>query len=330
MDNAVPTCAVCICTRNRMKYLGAAIESVLAQEVASKTFEVLVVDNGSTDGTAEMVRARFGAGTRVPVRCVREVKAGLSRARNRAVAESSGEYIAFLDDDAIAEPGWLQAILNGFSLEPGIDSVGGAVVPVYEEALPPRLADRIQGIFSPWMPSAEAQLVSYPRYPYGANIAFRRSVFDRVGLFREDLGYCGDRLMPAEETELLLRLEKNGGKILSEPRAIVRHLIPASRTSRSYLRERFYSVGKGYHELEKTRRHDVEPWGLREVINALTRGKRQYFSARADIRRYRQSSDVESFDKELSAWVEKGRAVALLREAGTHLWGRIFRGEGRG
>jgi len=327
---APPTCTVCICTRNRVKYLGAAIESVLVQEVAAGTFEVLVVDNGSTDGTAEMMRSRFGSGTRVPVRYIREEKAGLSRARNRAIAEMSGDYIAFLDDDAIAEPGWLQAILNGFSLEPGIDSVGGAVVPIYEEALPQRLTDRIHGIFSPWVPSGEAQLVYYPRYPYGANIAFRRTVFARVGLFREDLGYRGDRLMPAEETELLLRLEKIGGKILSEPKAIVRHLIPSSRTSRPYLRERYYSSGKGYHELEKTRRHDVEPWGIREIFTALSRGKRQYFSARSDIRCFRQSSDVESFDKELSAWVEKGRAVALLREAGIHLWSRIFRREWRG
>ena len=325
IPTAPPDIAVCICTRNRVKYLGAAIESVLAQEVASKTFEVRVVDNGSTDGTAEMVRSRFGSGTRVPVRCVREEKAGLSRARNRAIAETSGEYIAFIDDDAIAEPGWLQAILHGFSLEPGIDSVGGAVVPVYEEEVPSWLAGRIHGIFSPWMPPTGAQLVSYPRYPYGANIAFRRSVFARVGLFREDLGYRGDRLMPAEETELLLRLEKSGGKILSQPKAIVRHLIPASRTARPYLRERFYSMGKGYHELEKTRRHDFESWGYREIVNTMARGWSLYKSARAGIRRYGRLSDHDSFDKELSAWVVKGRATALLREAGEHFWTRTFK-----
>lgn len=321
----VSTCTVCICTRNRVKYLGPTIDAVLKQYLSNSRFDVLVVDNGSTDGTAEMVAERFGTGTPVPVRYTREEKAGLSRARNRAVAETTSNIIAFLDDDAIPEPGWLQAICNGFSLEPGIDSVGGAVVPVYEETLLPWLADRIRGIFSPWMPSSGAQLTSYPRYPYGANVAFRRSVFARVGLFREDLGYRGDSLMPAEETELLLRLEKGGGKILSEPQAVVRHLIPAFRTSRPYLRKRFYSVGKGHHELEKTRRHDFESWGYREIVNAMARGWSLYKSARAGIRRYGRLSDHDSFDKELSAWVVKGRATALLREAGEHFWTRTFK-----
>jgi len=165
--------------------------------------------------------------------------------------------------------------------------------------------------------------VSYPHYPYGANIAFRRSAFRRVGLFREDLGYCGDRLMPAEETELLLRIEKSGGKIHFDPRAIVRHLIPASRTSRDYLRRRFLAMGQGQRELEKTRRHDCEPWGGRDVLRALFDGVREYRAAAVAIRSLRRATDRDSFDRELQAWVQKGQALSVMREAGRRLGTRL-------
>jgi len=325
-NNGNPSFTVCICTRNRVKYLGPTIESVLAQKVSSGAFDVLVVDNGSTDGTSEMIAARFGRGTCEPVRCIREEVPGLSRARNRAIAETIGDFIVFLDDDAIPEPGWLQAIVAGFGAAE-IQVVGGAVVPAYEQAPPPWWSARIELVFAPHVSTFERHRVSQGEYPHGANIAFRRAVFARVGLFREDLGYSGNKLIPAEESELLLRIEKSGGAILYEPAAVVRHLIPASRMDRKYLRARFYGAGLASHELEKTRRHDVERWGFRQILDGWARGFRLYVAARAVIHATFRMTDGTSFDRELTARFQAGQAVALVREAIRQFKSRLVRGQ---
>ncbi len=322
---APPDYTVCICTLNRVKYLGATIEAVLKQDLPRGRFEILVVDNGSTDGTSEMVSARFGADTHVPVRYIREETPGLSRARNRAIAETTGDFIVFLDDDAIPEPGWLQAIAAGFGAEE-IQVVGGAVIPAYEQAPPPWWSARIELVFAPQVSTFERHLVSHREYPHGANIAFRRAVFARAGLFREDLGYIKNKLIPGDESELLLRIEKSGGAILYEPAAVVRHLIPASRMDRGYLRERFYGAGLASHELDKTRRHDVEPWGFRQIVEGWARGFRLYVAARAVIHATFRMTDGTSFDRELTARFQAGQAVALVREAARQLRRRLAGG----
>ena len=273
-----------------------------------------------------MVNTRFGSGMKVPVRCIRDEAGILSRARNRAIAETTGEFIVFLDDDAMPEPGWLQAIVAGFGAAE-IDVVGGAVVPAYEQAPPPWWSARIELVFAPQVSTFERHRVSHQEYPHGANIAFRRSVFARVGLFREDLGYIGNKLIPGDESELLLRIEKSGGAILYEPAAVVRHLIPAARMDRKYLRGRFYGAGLASHELEKTRRHDVEPWGFRQICNGWARGFRLYVAARAGIHATLRRTDGNSFDRELTAWFQAGQAVALVREASRQFKGRLVRGQ---
>ena len=323
---SLPTFTVCICTRNRVKYLEPTIEAVVRQELPGGRFDVLVVDNGSTDGTAAMVAARFGTGTPVSVRWVREEKAGLSRARNRAIAETTSDYLCFLDDDAIPEPGWLKAIMDGFG-DDDIQVVGGHVVPAYERDPPPWWSARIALVFAPQVSTLQRHRVSQGEYPHGANIAFRRAVFARVGLFREDLGYSGKKLIPAEESELLLRIEKAGGAILYEPAAVVRHLIPAARMEREYLRERFYGAGLASHELEKTRRHDVEPWGFRQIWNGWAHGFRLYVASRAVIHATLRMTDGNSFDRELTARFQAGQAVALVCEASRQFKCRLVRGQ---
>jgi len=83
-------------------------------------------------------------------------------------------------------------------------------------------------------------------------------------------------------------------------------------------------MGRGHHEMEKTRRHDVEPWGGREILAAFTRAVQKYMSAAKAIRSLRRLADQEAFDKELEAWVAKGRAVSLFLEARDHFRARLF------
>ena len=318
-----PTFTVCICTRNRVAYLRDTIEAVRTQALPRGLFDVLVVDNGSSDGTSDMVNECFGSSENLIVRCVREEVAGLSRARNRALAETTSDFIAFLDDDAIPAPGWLAALSDAFISSPDVDVVGGGIIPVYEGGAPVWLSSRVEAVFMPQIPGEGLRPVRYPHYPYGANIAFRRTIFHRIGLFREDLGYCGSNLVPAEETELLIRAEKSGAIILFEPRASVRHLIPRERVTKKYLRKRFLTIGVGRYEVEKTRRQDFENWGGREIVTELGHCVWKYFVAWRVMYRVRWLGAADGFDRELDGREKMGLHRARMKEALAQLKKRV-------
>ena len=110
-----PMLTVAVCTRNRAELLKECLDSVVSQIDSAKNVEVLAVDNGSTDGTAETCGAFEGHG--FPFKYAFEPEPGLSRARNRAIAEANGEAIAFLDDDAVVCDGWLDVALENWKSE---------------------------------------------------------------------------------------------------------------------------------------------------------------------------------------------------------------------
>ena len=115
--------SVVICTRNRADLLGKAIASVVDQEFPRTDYEIIIVDNGSTDRTPEVVRSVQGTAV---VRYIREERIGLCIARNRGWRAAFGRYVAFFDDDAIAQPGWLKVVRDAFeSIPDGVGVVGG-------------------------------------------------------------------------------------------------------------------------------------------------------------------------------------------------------------
>jgi glucosyl-dolichyl phosphate glucuronosyltransferase len=219
----VPQLTVAICTRNRARFLETAVQSVLRQMTADA--ELLIVDNASTDATAE-IGGRLAAGTARVVFC-REDTLGLSAARNTALARARGEFVIFLDDDALAEPGWLVAYRHFVSAPPSaaIAVVGGGVVPEYE--VPP-----------PWWYSPQATTLNLGNLPrrisargglWGCNIAYRREAALRAGGFDCGLGRKGDFLGLHEEGDLNRRVEMAGGQIWWLPSARIRHFVPAAR-----------------------------------------------------------------------------------------------------
>jgi glycosyltransferase involved in cell wall biosynthesis len=135
-----PRISATICTHNRAEYLGKALKSLSVQTLPAEDFEVLVVDNASTDDTAALVESVRPI---LPsLRYVFEGSLGLSRARNTAIREARGDYIAFLDDDAVAVSEWLEAILTAFdTVKPTPVCVGGRIEPIWEGARPSWLAD---------------------------------------------------------------------------------------------------------------------------------------------------------------------------------------------
>jgi len=213
---------VAICTRNRAAFLEPAIRSVLPQ-LAPDT-ELLVVDNASTDDTAALC-ARLAAETgAVGYRLERRL--GLSVARNLAVNEARGKFILFLDDDALAEPGWLAAYRNFLLHPPATDivAVGGGVIPFYDPAPPPWITPDYCRF-----DLGEKALLMARGGLAGCNSAYDCSAVIAAGFFDPQLGYQGDILIPREESELQDRLIQAGGKCWWLPGAAVRHFVAASR-----------------------------------------------------------------------------------------------------
>lgn len=232
---------VAICTHNRAKDTGEAIESVLAQNYEPELIEIVVIDNRSTDNTAEVVGslARLH-GARV--RYVLENKLGLSVARNRAIKEAKGEYILFLDDDALASPGWVRHIVEVFESSPDIGCVGGRIDPIWEVAEPDWIPEEHRSVFTILDYADKVKEMPAPAIPYGANVAFRTSVFRHFKPFREDLGRVGTNLLSSEESELIARIRERY-TVFYTPHASVQHKIAKERTTKKWFLKRIFWQG---------------------------------------------------------------------------------------
>lgn len=232
---------VAICTHNRSRDTLEAVESVMADRSGIDDYEVIVVDNRSTDDTAAAVKAmqsRYGH----KLRYVYEQELGLSVARNRAIAEARGEYILFLDDDALAMPGWMKAIVDVFESDPAIGCVGGRIDPVWEGDEPDWIPEEHRSVFTILDFARNVMEMEAPSIPYGANVAFRRELFLEIGCFREDLGRKGGKLLSSEESELIARL-RHRHKVYYTPYGSVRHKVAKERATRKWFLKRMFWQG---------------------------------------------------------------------------------------
>jgi GT2 family glycosyltransferase len=230
---------VAIPTHNRAKYLRQTLAGIAGQDFPRDRLEVLVIDNNSRDDTRQVVESF--AGSRPAPRYFLETAQGLDHARNRAIAEASGDIILFADDDILVDPDWISSIAAPFARddEHHIGAVGGEVTPVFPDGLPPWLDDAHE----PLAYRITAGPLPPSQSPMGANLAIPRWVFEKHGLFHTALDRQGARLFSGGDGEMIRRLRENGLEIWFVPGANVRHQIPASRLNLGYaLRHAFDSA----------------------------------------------------------------------------------------
>lgn len=233
--------SVVICTRQRGPSLEATIRS-LAQQEAPFEWEILLVDNGSRDGSLELAR-RLERELAPRLRVVEEPTLGLSAARNRGIRVARGERIVFLDDDALPEEGWLAALAAALD-EPGVLAAGGPIDPLFAGERPAWLESRYLPYLSAWDRGPEPHDLFYNELPRGTNMAFRREAFERFGLFSRHLGRRGRSLLSCEETEFGLRLERGGARTRYAPAARVQHRVETERLTPGFLIARFAAQGR--------------------------------------------------------------------------------------
>lgn len=228
-------CSLIICSRNRARSLENTLHRVLEQQYGPG-LEIVLVDNGSTDDTQAVIEA-FTENSPHPVKSILEPELGLSHARNTGVRIASGDIVVFIDDDAYpCNCDWIEKLAEPYSRDE-VAAAGGDILPVWpgegqpdwlHTSLLPCLGIMVdrQAITAP---------VSYPNYPWGANVSFRKNLLERYGGFRPDLGRKGDVPLAGEETELCMRLQNRGFEIVRVARAPVFHVLRAEELTVEYL-----------------------------------------------------------------------------------------------
>ena len=237
--------SVILCTYNRDRYIYNVLDSVAGGTLPPTEYEVVLVNNNSTDRTEEECRRFEADHPDVALRYFMEPQQGLSHARNRGIREAKGDVLVYVDDDALVNREYLETYASFFKRNSDAVAAGGPITPRYDGCTEPS-----------WMSHYTRQLVTgelnlgkhereFPRdaFPGGGNAAYRKSVFDTVGLFNVELGRKGNSLIGAEEKDLFDKMTSHGMKFYYLPTAILYHLIPPKKLTQDYFDRLTYGIG---------------------------------------------------------------------------------------
>jgi cellulose synthase/poly-beta-1,6-N-acetylglucosamine synthase-like glycosyltransferase len=287
-----PFVSVIVPVRNGEPTIAGCLDSILATDYPADRREIIVVDNGSSDGTAAVIRAR-------PVHYLHESRRGVSNARNRGIAESRGEILAFVDADCLVDPQWLAELVRVFE-DPEVGAVAGDLQHSPPTTAAERQAARLLGN---WQRFA---FNSNPAYPITANAAYRRDVIDRIGPF-------DPHMTRAQDVELGLRFQQHSDlRLAYAEHATARH---RNRTTwLGFFRQQLgwaYGAGLVGAKFEAMGGDPVRPPRIRE-ITGTARGLATVLAAR--LRGRGEASWIED------AWFDLLRQVAWWVGARAGLW----------
>jgi glycosyltransferase involved in cell wall biosynthesis len=237
--------SVVISTYNRCNLLPTALASIFEQDSGAINYEVIVVDNNSTDRTRFVVES-FVERANVSLKYIFEEKQGVSYARNAGIAAASAPIVAFFDDDVYVSPDWLTNIKRIFEEHPEIGCVGGKVLPQWSSEPPLWLTK------DHWSPLALQDHGDSPFYVntdrqiclVSANLALRREVFERIGVFAPELQRVKGSIGSMEDAEFELRFYQTGGQGLYEPSLMVSAPVELERLKKAYHRK--WHTGHGH------------------------------------------------------------------------------------
>ncbi len=268
-EKTSPHVSAVICTRNRPDTIGQAVASVLANDYPA--FDLTVIDQSTTDATEVALQSLASSDARLRYMHVNE--SGLSRAYNNAIHSTSGEILAFTDDDCLAPQDWLTAIVAAFAADGEADLLYGRVLPASTRGDDP--------ILTPWLDIPRPERLSrkdgFKVFGMGANFAARRRLFSRIGGFDEILG-GGAPLRSSQDYDLAYRTYCAGSVILLRPEVHVLHDGLRAREDWPALL-RNYGIGDGAFYSKHVRCRDpyalwlltrqVTNWGARYLVKYI-------------------------------------------------------------
>ena len=323
--------SIVLSTYNRCEMLGPALDRLLAQSPDSPPYEVIVVDNHSTDDTAAVVESCIG---RRPgrLRYIFEPRQGLSDARNAGLAAARGDLVAFTDDDVRVSEGWARAIVRAFDEYPEVDCLGGRTLPVWPSP-PPRWLTPLHWVGPLALQDyGEDPVVIDPRRPRslaGANLAFRTKVFEHIGLF-------SPKFPRSEDTELLLRFWRGGRRALYVPDMLIHAAVQPERLTKTYHRRWHANIGRcnarmAFEEMVDPIHGLRTPPGLRRIYGVPAFAIRQ---ATVELCRWLAhsvaGSEAQAFLHETSlrrlvGYIRENRSMSQAAKAGDHASSEVGR-----
>lgn len=238
--------SVIICTYNRERYIRPLLESLVANTLSKCEYEILLVDNNCKDNTREICRKFADEHPDVTFRYVEEHEQGLSAAKNCGIHSAKGDLIVFVDDDALVDDNYLTDYVQWFDSHPETMALGGPILPMYEKSGEPRwMTPYTRALLTAWMDYGR-KVRKYPkgRYPGGGNAAFRKCVFEKVGVFNTALGRNGGNLMGSEEKDIFDKMHTLGMEILYLPTPVLHHSIPPAKLGEDYFNRLTLQIGR--------------------------------------------------------------------------------------
>ncbi|MGO9444355.1 MAG: glycosyltransferase family 2 protein [Thiobacillaceae bacterium] len=240
-----PAYTVALCTHNHLDRLRRTLVDLAAIASPRAAWELLIVDNGCSDGTTEFLASNQWSQPVASVRVVREDTLGLSHARNRAIAEAAGDYIIFIDDDETPDANWLCAYERCIEREHP-DAMGGAIDVLFVDGdRPAWLQDELLGFIGKLSHGAEARALTETSTPiFGGNFGFRKATFERIGRFDIGLGRRGTANIGGEDTEIYRRLLTAQLKVWWVPESVIYHRIESVKLRRRYFLDLHFHQGR--------------------------------------------------------------------------------------
>lgn len=216
-----------ICSYNRQKFIGGALKSLLSQTLSNDRFEIVIVNNNSTDNTERIVKDFINENPQLNYTYVVEKTQGLSAARNRGIKESKSPLITFMDDDGEATQEFLEVIVDYMDTNPQVSGIGGKVLPIYESEEPKWLNPWLGGMLTIIDFGEKEFIFKGKKYPAGCNMTYRKELLEQVGGFNEKLQWRVD------DKYIYYEIQKVNRNIMYLPKAVVYHNIDAYRVTDS-------------------------------------------------------------------------------------------------
>ena len=297
-----------ICTHNRAIYLEKAVESLIDQSLPRDEYEIIVVDNVSSDNTKQVIEANNLQATGYKIKYIYEPTLGLSQSRNTGCEAAQGKYVAYLDDDAIADSRWLESILTIFgTIDPLPGCVGGKIKPIWEQERPKWLGDDLLGQLAVQDWGDTPFFIGKDEWLAGASIAYPKKILENIGGFPLQLGRKGKKLLSMEENYVREALEEKGYKYYYDPKIIVKHYIPQSRLNKKWFLKRAFWNGVSDALMQEERK---KTGVLKKIEKGLGTLVRISLSLK-DLRSIFSSNDKDIFRKKYSVYARVGHVFAL-------------------
>ncbi|MEO9945797.1 glycosyltransferase family A protein [Paraglaciecola sp.] len=288
--------AAVICTYNRYDVLKKAVESLLIQTLPKTEYEIWIIDNTPNAEKEEGKEFSDLYKDIDNLHYVFEKTPGLSNARNVAIRSTSTPYISYLDDDAIAEPQWLEEVIKGFESFENVGVVGGRIAPIWEIPRPTWLGDELVGNVSVVDWGGALRVAEEGEWFAGANISFRREVLVESGGFSVNLGRKGGGqiLLSNEENEVLAFVKESKYLEIYNPLASVDHLVESKRLRRAWFRRRAaWQAASDFM---------LKPEEMETQLTDMIQNLRDYLSSLPPIHRNIQGLFYETDDPGIFQW----------------------------